>query len=258
MSLKHAAIPKLRGALSRPLSRQTCFYHSYEYSQPAPFSASESAILSSAITHVPQYGFTSTALKLGARDAGYLDVSTNLFPHGVFDLVNYHLVTQRLALKDTVQFPADGELGPGKTLGVGAKVRTLALTRLRANGLIIHRWQEASPFAFALAIMAQPSYTFTSVAELARLVDEIWFLAGDTSVDTSWYTKRASLSAIYSATEIFMTQDRSLGFADTEKFLDARLEDSLNIGSFLAGLGEWADYTGHSFVNVLRSKGVRI
>ena len=148
MSLKHAAIPKLQGALSRPLSRQTCFYHSYEYSQPAPFSASESAILSSAITHVPQYGFTSTALKLGARDAGYLDVSTNLFPHGVFDLVNYHLVTQRLALKDTVQFPADGELGPGKTLGVGAKVRTLALTRLRANGLIIHRWQEASPFTF--------------------------------------------------------------------------------------------------------------
>ena len=147
MSLKHAAIPKLQGALSRPLSRQTCFYHSYEYSQPAPFSASESAILSSAITHVPQYGFTSTALKLGTRDAGYLDVSTNLFPHGVFDLVNYHLVTQRLALKDTVQFPADRE-GPGKTLGVGAKVRTLALTRLRANRLIIHRWQEASLFAF--------------------------------------------------------------------------------------------------------------
>ena len=62
--------------------------------------------------------------------------------------------------------------------------------------------------------MAQPSYTSTSIAELARLVDEIWFLAGDTSVDTSWYTKRASLSAIYSASEIFMTQDRSLGFAD--------------------------------------------
>ena len=106
--------------------------------------------------------------------------------------------------------------------------------------------------------MAQPSHTSTSITELARLVDEIWFLASDTSVDTSWYTKRASLSAIYSATEIFMTQDRSLGFADTERFFDARLEDSLNVGSFLAELGEWADYTGHSFVNVLRSKGVRI
>ncbi|OCL02780.1 ubiquinone biosynthesis protein COQ9 [Glonium stellatum] len=250
-SLKHA-IPKLREALSCPLTRQICLYHSYEYSQPAPFSTSESAILSSAITHVPNYGFTPTALKLGARDAGYLDVSTNLLPRGVFDLVNYHLVTQRLALKDTVQFPAEGDLKPGEALEVGVKVRALVLSRLRANGLIINRWQEA------LAIMAQPSYMSSSIAELARLADEIWFLAGDTSVDTSWYTKRASLSAIYSATEVFMTQDQSTNFADTEKFLDARLEDSLKAESFLAGLGDWADYTGHSFVNLLRSKGMRI
>ena len=54
--------------------------------------------------------------------------------------------------------------------------------------------------AQALAVMAQPSHVGTSIAELARLSDEIWFLAGDTSVDTSWYTKRASLSAIYSST----------------------------------------------------------
>lgn len=48
--------------------------------------------------------------------------------------------------------------------------------------------------------MAQPSYISTSIAELARLSDEVWFLAGDTSVDASWYTKRASLSMIYSST----------------------------------------------------------
>jgi ubiquinone biosynthesis protein COQ9 len=118
-----------------------CAYHSYEYSQPPPFPPAETAILSSAISHVPNYGFTLDALKLGAKDAGYLDVSTNLLPRGVFDLVNYHLVMQRMALKDSVQFPAQGELG-GKKLGVGAKVRTLTLARLRANEPIIHRWQE--------------------------------------------------------------------------------------------------------------------
>ena len=118
-------------------------YHSYEYTQPPPFPPAESAILSSALSHVPNYGFTLDALKLGAKDAGYLDVSTNLLPRGVFDLVNYHLVTQRMALKDSVQFPAEGELG-AKKLGVGAKVRTLTLARLRANEPIIHRWQEVS------------------------------------------------------------------------------------------------------------------
>ena len=53
--------------------------------------------------------------------------------------------------------------------------------------------------------MAHPSYVSTSIAELARLSDEIWFLAGDTSVDSSWYTKRASLSMVYSSTGKILT-----------------------------------------------------
>jgi ubiquinone biosynthesis protein COQ9 len=216
---------------------------------------------------VPSHGFTIDALKLGARDAGYLDVSTNLLPRGVFDLVNYHLVTQRLALKHNVQFPDTSE--QGKKIGVGAKVRTLTLARLRANDAVIHRWQEASDTTFrtvldvadhrqALAIMAQPTYIPASLGELAKLADEIWFLAGDQSVDSSWYTKRASLSTIYSATEVFMTQDKSAQFAETEHFLDSRLEDLTKIGGFMGALGEWVNYTGHSTVNVLRSKGMRI
>ena len=118
-----------------PITLHRRSYHSYEHEEPPPFNDAENAILSAALSHVPTYGFTTTALSHGARDVGYLEVSTNLFPRGPFDLINYHLVSQRLALKDHVQFPN------GK-LGVGAKVRLLALHRLRANELIIHRWQE--------------------------------------------------------------------------------------------------------------------
>lgn len=106
--------------------------------------------------------------------------------------------------------------------------------------------------------MAQPSYIPASLAELAKLADEIWFLAGDESVDSSWYTKRASLSAIYSATETHMTQDKSPNFVETEQFLDNRLDDLKKLGGFMGTVGEWLNYTGHSTVNVLRSKGVRI
>lgn len=106
--------------------------------------------------------------------------------------------------------------------------------------------------------MAQPSYVPASLAELARLSDEIWYLAGDTSVDASWYTKRATLSAIYSAAELYQTQDTSADFKDTEQFLDTRLEDLRKVTGFVGGLGQWMGYTGHSVVNVLRSKGVRI
>lgn len=85
--------------------------------------------------HVPTHGFSMRALTEGAKESGYLEVSVQLVPRGVFDLINYHLVTQRLALKDRVQFPKDSKLG------VGEKVRTLMLERLRANQDTIHQWQ---------------------------------------------------------------------------------------------------------------------
>jgi ubiquinone biosynthesis protein COQ9 len=145
--LANSLLGTFRVASCRPAitSRQRCLYHSYDYAQAPPFPQPESAILSSAYAHIPSHGFTIDALKLGARDAGYLDVSTNLLPRGVFDLVNYHLVTQRLALKDNVQFPDNGE--GGKKMGVGSKVRTLTLARLRANEPVIHRWQEVRTYS---------------------------------------------------------------------------------------------------------------
>lgn len=106
--------------------------------------------------------------------------------------------------------------------------------------------------------MALPSNLPTSLNELASLSDEIWFFSGDTSVDTSWYTKRASLSTIYAATDLYMTADKSEGFQDTKEFLDRRFEDSFKIGTTIRSLGEWVGFTAGASINVLRSKGVRI
>jgi len=121
-----------------------------------------------------------------------------------------------------------------------------------ANKDIIHRWQEA------LALIAQPSNVPTSISELSSLSDDIWFLAGDTSVDTSWYTKRASLSTIYAATELFMTMDKSPNFAETKEFLDRRLRDVQIVGGAVGSVGQWVGFTAHAGLNILRSKGVRI
>jgi ubiquinone biosynthesis protein COQ9 len=106
--------------------------------------------------------------------------------------------------------------------------------------------------------MALPSNIPPSLSELHALSDEIWYLSGDVSVDTSWYTKRASLSTIYAATELFMTTDKSEGFQDTRGFLDRRFRDVQVVGSAMGNLGEWAGFTASAGVNVLRSKGVRI
>ena len=106
--------------------------------------------------------------------------------------------------------------------------------------------------------MAQPGYVPASLEELARLSDETWFLSGDTSVDSSWYTKRATLSMIYTSTELFMTNDKSPDFADTDRFLSRRLDDVKSVGGTVGSIGQWVGFTLNAGVNVLRSKGVQI
>lgn len=106
--------------------------------------------------------------------------------------------------------------------------------------------------------MAQPSYVPQSLKELALLADEILYLAGDVSVDPTWYTKRASLSAAYAAAELFMTTDQSPGFRETRAFLRRRLDEAAQAGGAVRSAGEWLGFTASAAVNVLRSKGVRI
>ncbi|MEX2518839.1 MAG: COQ9 family protein [Paracoccaceae bacterium] len=65
-------------------------------------------------------------------------------------------------------------------------------------------------------------------AEGAKLIwgtaDAIWTALGDTSRDFNWYSKRAILSGVYSATLLYWLGDHSDGFADTWSFLDRRIE----------------------------------
>ena len=106
--------------------------------------------------------------------------------------------------------------------------------------------------------MALPLNIPPSLSELHALSDEIWYLAGDVTVDGSWYTKRASLSTIYAASELFMTTDQSTEFRDTREFMERRFKDVQAMGDVVGGLGRWAAFTTRAGINVLRSKGVRI
>lgn len=112
--------------------------------------------------------------------------------------------------------------------------------------------------AQALALMSLAGNIPPSLKELWLLSDEIWFQAGDVAVDASWYSKRASLSSIYAATEVFQTTDQSSEYRDTEQFLDRRLEDVRVLGSSWRNVKEWAGFQGMAGVNLARSWGMRI
>ena len=120
-------------------------YHSHQHSPPPPpFSPIASSILSAGLRHVPEQGFTDTALAAGARDAGYLDITTNLFPRGAFELVYYHLVRERLGLHQQHQKRVRLAVVGDKELSVEQKIRALVVERLRANGQIHGRLHEVS------------------------------------------------------------------------------------------------------------------
>ncbi|OTB12582.1 hypothetical protein K445DRAFT_321030 [Daldinia sp. EC12] len=251
--LRQTTQPKLRRPSPSSIVPRT--YHSYDHPPPpGVFSPAEKAILSAAYKHVPEHGFTQHALTLGARDAGYLDISTNLLPEGPFSLIRYHLVTKREALAPWAKAVfGEGEHGAAAApLKVPEKVERLTWERLLSNAEVNHRWQEA------LAVMAQPSHIPASLQELALLADEIYFLSGDTSVDPSWYTKRGSLSVIYASSELFMTNDRSPGYGETRAFLQRRLDETSTVSGALGSVAQWVGFTASAGLNVLRSKGVRI
>ena len=87
--------------------------------------------------------------------------------------------------------------------GIGRKIRHLCIARLKGNATYMDHWQQA------LALGALPQNLKSSSRELWDLSDEMWHLVDDKSADMSWYTKRASLSAVYASTDMFMVQDRS-------------------------------------------------
>jgi ubiquinone biosynthesis protein COQ9 len=61
---------------------------------------------------------------------------------------------------------------------------------------------------------------------------------GDTSRDLNWYTKRATLSAVYSATVLYWLGDDSPGNQATWDFLDRRIEDVMRFEKAKASLRE--------------------
>ncbi len=59
--------------------------------------------------------------------------------------------------------------------------------------------------------------------------DLIWELLGDTSEDLNWYTKRATLSALYSSVVLFWLGDDSEDHQATWDFLDRRIENVMQV-----------------------------
>ena len=77
----------------------------------------------------------------------------------------------------------------------------------------------------AFAVMALPWNVPLALRSTARTASAIWHAAGDTSADFSWYTRRVTLAAVYSATLAYWLSPRLPTMDEVLAFLDRRLAD---------------------------------
>ena len=110
--------------------------------------------------------------------------------------------------------------------------------RDRIRAAVLARIDEAAahPDALrrAIAILARPDHLGRAGKLAWRAADAMWRGIGDSSVDFAWYSKRATLAALYTATMAAWMDDDSEGFADTRDFLDRRIDDVMRFETFKA------------------------
>src|SRR5579871_6850864 len=143
-------------------------------------------ILNHILPLVPFDGWTEHALRAAAKQAG-LDAAAakGAFPRGVKDCLDYFFTRSDEELKKA--FPAEQVA----KLKVPERIEALILYRLE------HWLPHREAVRRAVARQALPWNMPHSSAGLYRLVDLMWRLSGDHSLDFSFYTKRATLAALY-------------------------------------------------------------
>ena len=173
---------------------------------------------------------------MAAADCGVSEAElTTLFPAGIANAIAAYGAWADEKMKAAFLDRFEAELS---VMPVHVKIRSLILIRL----------EQASPHKEVvrrtMAILARPRHAKLAAKLLYDTVDVMWRTAGDTSTDYNFYTKRATLSAVYSATLLVFLADNSADMAKTEAFIDRRLADIARIPKLAKPAKDMADMAG--------------
>lgn len=149
-----------------------------------------------------------------------------LFPDGPLSLVE--------AFSEWADSEMSRELTKTELARMKVRERIAAAVKLRIA--VLRPYKEAA--RRAAAFLTLPPHAATGVKLLYRTVDAIWRGIGDTSTDFNFYTKRAILSGVYSATLLRWFSDTSDDETLTHEFLNDRIEDVMRFEKFKAQVRE--------------------
>jgi ubiquinone biosynthesis protein COQ9 len=185
----------------------------------------KSRLLQAVLPHVPFDGWSEAAFAAAITDSETPPaLARALFPRGGIDLaLAYHAagdqqLRQTLATTDMA------------ALRFRDRIATALRLRLQlADRECVRR---------GAALFALPHNAAAGSRAIWATADTVWTALGDTSTDFNWYTKRASLSAVYAATLLFWLGDDSTDQVATWQFLDRRIENVMSFEKAKASFRE--------------------
>ena len=187
--------------------------------------AAKTRLLDAALAHVPFDGWSDTTFKAAITDSQTATgLARALFPRGGVDLA---LAYHRQGDDDLRE-----ALGTTDLAALRFRDRIAAAIKLRlahADCEIVRR---------GAALFALPQHAADGTRAIWGTADVIWNALGDSSNDLNWYTKRASLSAVYGATVLYWLGDESPDHQATWDFLDRRIENVMSFEKTKAAFRE--------------------
>lgn len=184
-------------------------------------------LIEALLPDVPFDGWTQAALRVAAQRCDIAESEAQaLFPGGPPDLVAGFSRWADRRMLDRLERAAL------ENLGTTARIRLAVLTRF--DIVVPHR----EAVRASLAVLAMPPHAALAARLVYETVDGIWYTAGDKAADFSFYTKRATLAALYGAAVLYWLDDRSQGFTDTERFVGRRLDDLGRVAQFRTRIDE--------------------
>jgi len=182
------------------------------------FGPARAAILEAALQLAPFDGWTAKMMR-AATEAALLDRPTQeaAFPGGVSDLLRFWSGEADAAMR------AEMEGEKFKAM----KIREKVTFAVRARIDVLRPHKEAA--RRAAATLALPHHGPLAASLAWKTADEIWRGLADKSTDFNFYSKRAILTGVWTTSFARWLADDSEDEAATNAFLDARIENVMQV-----------------------------
>ena len=182
----------------------------------------QAQLLAAALPHVAFDGWSETSLRAACQDLSITrQMAALACPRGAIDLA--------------IRFHHDGDdamqVVLQKTDINAMKIREKITFSVRAR---LDAIRDKEAVRRGATLMALPQHAAEGAGLVWGTCDRIWAAIGDSSADVNWYTKRLTLSSVYSATVLYWLGDNSPNHQDTCTFLDRRIENVMQFEKFKA------------------------